>query len=62
MGFQVWASVLLQIHFFFRPMESSSSNLVEKRTRYLKGAYLSKMYKVGCLAHSLFFLLGYYLT
>jgi hypothetical protein len=47
---------------FFRPMESSSSNLIEKRTGCLKGAYLSKMYEVGCLAQSLFFLLGYYLT
>jgi hypothetical protein len=35
---------------FFRPMESSSSNLVEKRTGYLKGAYLSKMHEVGCLS------------
>ncbi len=48
--------------FFFRLMESSSSNLVEMRTGYLKGDYLSKMYEVGCLAQSLLFLLGYYLT
>jgi hypothetical protein len=62
MGFRCGQVYYYRYIHFFRPMESSSSYLVEKRTGYLKGAYLSKMYKVGCLAQSLFFLLGCHLT